>query len=132
MLCIGTTTPLPIFLSSRAASRVPVRINESPRGNGSGGGSIARSSGCGDAGIADKGVADADAATRVAPMLKILLMTPFLGVGSAGGEDGGEGGRGEGGRGESGGDGGGELIHPKRLLNPGNTSGVAWCMCCCQ
>ncbi len=94
---------------SRSASRVPVRMNESPRGNGSGGGSIARWPGCGDAGIADKGVADADAATRVAPMLKRLLMTPFLAVGCAGGEDGGEGGRGEGGRGELGGDGGGEL-----------------------
>ena len=90
-----------------------MRINESPRGNGSGGGSIARSSGC-----ADKGVADADAATRVAPMLKILLMTPFLGVGSAGGEDGGEGGRGEGGRGESVGDGGGELVQPKNSATP--------------
>ena len=95
-----------------------MRINESPRGNGSGGGSIARSSGCGDAGIAEKGVADADAATRVAPMLKILLTTPFLGVGTAGGEDGGEGGRGEGGRGESGGDGGGELVQPKYSATP--------------
>jgi hypothetical protein len=51
-------------------------------------------------------------------MLKILLMTPFLGVGSAGGEDGGEGGRGEGGRGESGGDGGGELVQPKNSATP--------------
>ena len=51
-------------------------------------------------------------------MLKRLLMTPFLGVGSAGGEDGGEGGRGEGGRGESVGDGGGELVQPKNSATP--------------
>jgi hypothetical protein len=99
-----------------------VRINES-RGNGSEGGSKVYGGGGSkvyerSSGIADTGVADADAATRVAPMLKRLLMTPFLGVGCAGGEDGGEGGRGEGGRGESGGDGGGELVQPKNSATP--------------